>query len=209
MVHPEPESSLSAAALREWEGHVESVLRGVAHALNNRAAAVSGVVELWNVPGETSSNRALLEGEVHRIRDLVGAVRAIGSHGGQVESFEPTEAATAARVIIGLHADLRERSITIDSASAPPLRTAKWMLVRTLVALAAAAAVSGNRSGVATITIRGEAGWVVIRAAGVGLTPELTPYVLEMARAMGGEPLADVPGFRLPSLAELRRREGR
>ena len=64
-------------------------------------------------------------------------------------------------------------------------------------------------TGAVAIEVDGEAGWVVIRATGRGLAPGLTPYVLETARAMGGEPLDDALGFRLPSLAELRRREGR
>ena len=196
--------------MREWEGHAESVLRGLAHALNNRAASVSAVVELWDDPEQPSeATRTALTAEVERLRDLVEIVRTVGAPRGQVEAFEPAEAAAAASAIIGLHANLRERSITFESASAPPVRTSRWMLVRALVAFAAATALRGNRSGAATISIRADAPWVVFRATGEGLTPELTPYVLEMTRAMGGEPLSDAPGFRLPSLAELRRREGR
>lgn len=217
MEHSQPDHELSAAALREWEGHVENVLRGVAHALNNRAASVLAVVELWNEPEPASgSTRALLEGEVQRLRDLVDVVRAVGASRGEVEAFEPADAVRAARAVIGLHADLRERSITIDGASAPPVRTRQWMFVRALVALAAVASRRGGSgasgaqgAGAVTIEVRGEAGWVVIRTTGAGQTPGLTPYVLETARAMGGEPLADLAGFRLPSLAELRRREGR
>jgi len=210
MEHAQPGQELSAAALREWEGHVENVLRGVAHALNNRAASVSAVVELWTESeGPTGTAHALLEAEVQRLRDLVEVVRTVGAPRGPVEAFEPATAIAAARVVIGLHADLRERSITIDDASAPPLRTQKWMLVRALVALAAGAASRGDGSGSVAIEVRGEAGWVVIRTNGVAPTPGLTSYVLEAALAMGGEPLADALGFRIPSLAELRRREGR
>jgi hypothetical protein len=213
----QPQYELSAAALREWEEHAENVLRGLTHALNNRAASVSAVVELWNEPEPASgSTRALLEAEVQRLRDLVGVVRTVGSRGAEVEAFEPADAVRAALAVIGLHADLRDRSITIDCASAPPVRTRQWMLVRAVVALAAAASrrggsgASGSQgTGSVVIEVRGEAGWVVIRATGAGLMPGLTPYVLETARAMGGEPLADLAGFRLPSLAELRRREGR
>ena len=207
MEHSQTEPELSADAMREWEGHVEGVLRGVAHALNNRAASVSGVVELWDDPEQQSgATRTALAAEVERLRELVGVVRAVGAPRGQVEAFEPAEAAAVASAIIGLHADLQARSITIGGASAPPVRVSKWMLVRALVALAAAAA-RGRESTAAAIDVRGDAGWVVVRAAGAG--PALTPYVLEMVQAMGGEPLAGGTGFRLPSLAELRRREGR
>ena len=210
MEYSQPEPELSAAAMREWEGHVESVLRGLAHALNNRAASVSAVVELWDDPGQSpGSTRTLLTAEVEQLRELVAAVRHVGAPRSQVEAFEPSGAAVAARAIVGLHADLRERMITIDGASAPPVRASKWMFVRALVALAAAVASRGSASDAAVIEIRGDAGWVVIRATRAGLTPVLTPYVLETARLMGGEPLVGVAGFRLPSLAELRRREGR
>jgi hypothetical protein len=219
MEHAQPSHELSAAALREWEGHVESALRGVAHALNNRAASVSAVVELWNEPeSESGSTRRLLEAEVQRLRDLVDVVYTVGAPRGEIEAFEPADAVRTARAVIGLHADLREHRITIDVASAPPVRARQWMLVRALGALAAASVAASRRygsgapgtvAGTVAIEVDGEAGWVVIRASGPGLAPGLTPYVLETARAMGGEPLDDALGFRLPSLAELRRREGR
>jgi len=221
MEHAQPNHELSAAALREWEGHVESALRGVAHALNNRAASVSAVVELWDEPeSESGSTRRLLAAEVQRLRDLVDVVYTVGAPRGEIEAFEPADAVRTARAVIGLHADLREHRITIDVASAPPVRARQWMLVRALVALAAASVAASRRdgsgvpgtgagAGTVAIEVDGEAGWVVIRATGPGLAPGLTPYVLETARAMGGEPLDDALGFRLPSLAELRRREGR
>jgi len=207
MENDPPGPELSAHALREWEAHVEDVLRGVAHALNNRAASVAAVVELWTEPeSATGSSRALLAAEVQRLRDLEDVVRTVGAQRGPVEAFKPADAATSARAVIGLHAGLRERSITITCEAAPPVRTAKWMFVRGLVGLAAA---GDHRGGAVSISVTPDAGWVVVRASGAGLKPGLTPYVGEIARAMGGEPLDDAPGFRVPSLAELRRREGR
>jgi hypothetical protein len=205
---------LSADALREWEGHLEDILRGVAHALNNRAASVSAVIELWaDSTEEASSTRSLLVAEAQRLRDLVDVVRTVGAQHGAEEAFDPSDAVSAARAVIGLHAGLRERSITIASDTAPPVRTRKWLFVRALVGLAASSAAATARSGHAgsalSVTVSRDADDVAVRVSGDGLSPGLTPYVLEVSRAMGGTPLADAPGFRMPSLAELRRREGR
>ena len=65
------ERSLSDEARREWEGHVASVLGGLAHALNNRAAAVSAVLELSNEPGQdVAPSIAHLSTEVQRLSDV-------------------------------------------------------------------------------------------------------------------------------------------
>jgi hypothetical protein len=208
MENTPPTPELSANALREWDGHLEDVLRGVAHALNNRAASVSAVVELWTAPDDANGSRSLLAAEAQRLRDLVNVVRTVGAQHGPVEAFEPAEAVESARTVISLHAGLRERSITLSAENAPPVRTAKWMFVRALVGLAAASAAATAR-GALSITVGRDAESVVVRASGDGLSPGLSPYVLELARAMGGAPLDDAPGFTLPSLAELRRREGR
>lgn len=200
---------LSAEALREWEGHVEHVLRGLAHALNNRATAVSAVLELSNEPDHgVVSASALLTTEVQRLLELVDVVRTIGESRGEVEAFEPRDAASTARLAIGLHADLRECPVAIDVATAAPVRTHRWMFVRALIALAASAAPE-RAAGAITVVVTEDDGWVVVRAAGAAAPSRLSPYTAEIVRAMGGEPLPGALAFRLPTLAALRRREGR
>ena len=200
-------AELSAAAHREWDGHVESVLRGIAHTLNNRAAALSAVIELVRDPDEDSAISSILSTELERVSDLVGAIRSMVSTKDRIDAFAPADAAAEAMAILRLHAELGDRRVTIEAGSAPPLRVPRWMFVRALVVLGATAA---RTVADAKVLVRAEAEWLVVRtddASAPSVGP--TPYVTELAHAMGGEPLRTGYGFRVPTLASLRRREGR
>lgn len=203
------EITLSVDALREWERHVEDVLRGVAHALNNRAASVSAVLELTMESDRSdSATRNLLAAEVKRLHELVAIVRTVGTPRDAVESFDARDAIAAARGVLSLHAALRERTIAVDAPLPSPVRTRQWMFTRAVVALAARA--SGAGPGSTTIFLAESGEWVEVRAAATSGAPGgRSRYADEMARVMGGEPLATASGFRLPTLTELRRREGR
>ena len=187
---------LSAEALREWEGHVEDILRGVAHALNNRAASVSAMLELsMDAERGDSATRPFLAVELQRLQELVDVVRAVGGPRAAPEAFDARDAAATARAVMVLHAALRDRTMTVDAPEALAVRTPKWMFVRALVALAARAA--GGGRGPATIQLRDEDGWVVARTSGTDADGRRSRYADELARAMGGEPLSAAPGFRI------------
>lgn len=193
-------AALSAAALGEWNQHVEHVLRGIAHALNNRAAALSAVIKLSREPeddpGVTSS---ILGTELERVSDLVSVVRSIGAPRQGMEAFAPRDAAAEALAVLKLHAEQRDRVVSIDANSAPPIRVPRWMYVRSLIVLGASAS---------AMTVAEDGEWLVTRADGAN-TPAHSPstFVAEMARLMGGEPLNGQLGFRVPTLAALRQRE--
>ena len=68
------ESAFSPAALDEWMQHVESVLRGIAHALNNRASAISGAIELSDERDESLAVKSILGTELERVLDLANVV---------------------------------------------------------------------------------------------------------------------------------------
>ena len=202
-----PIPALSAAALLEWDGHVESVMRGVAHALNNRAASLSALMALVVEPDYTpGTTQGMLSTEVSRLHDIVGVVRAVGAPKGDLEAFEPADAATSAAAVLALHAALRDRTVTINAA-APPVRAYRWMFIRALIVLAGRAATADNR-GPITLDLAESDGWVSATAAGASAAGR-SAYLEEIAVALGGEPLDDAAGFRLPTLATLRRREGR
>jgi hypothetical protein len=176
---------------------VESVLRGIAHALNNRAAALSAVIELSREPVEDPSDtEAILTTEFKRTNDLVAVVRSLGAPRRGIEAFAPRDAAKEALAVLGMHAG-RDRPVDIDAQQAPPIRVSRWMYVRALVALGAAAT---------SITVSEDGEWLMTRASG-GVPASL--LVAELARLMGGEPLPDHAGFRVPTLAALRQREAR
>jgi len=138
-------------------------------------------------------------------------VRSMLSGKGGPDAFAPADVAPEAQAILRLHADLRDRRVTIEATGAPPLRVPRWMFVRALVVLGANAARTVQE---AKVVIAAEGDWLVTRAEGEDATAQstgITPYLIELAHAMGGEPLRAEKGygFRVPTLAALRRREGR
>lgn len=207
----ESSDGFSAEAIREWNGHLESVLRGFAHALNNRAAALSAVLELSNEPDESpDGTRSILKTELGRVRDLAGIIRLVGPGRGGSEALAPQDAAEQAAAILKLHADHRDRPTMFRADSAPPIRVPRWMFVRALVALGATARTEGSSGETpVTINLSEETEWLVVRVDDARQrTDVLSPYTAELTRAMGGE-LLPTHGFRLPTLAALRQREGR
>lgn len=201
---PQDTPEVTPAALREWNHHVESVMRGLAHALNNRAAALSAVIELSHEPDDDpGATREILEGEMGRVAELVRVVRALAVPRGAAEALAPADLVADLKSILHLHADLRERSVEFEAANAPPVRVPRWMLLRALVALAASSvAVPGTRTTAVTLSADGD--WLTART-----NATRSPYMAEMAAAMGGAPLPDESGFRIPTLESIRRREGR
>ncbi len=201
---PQDTPNVTPAALREWNHHVESVMRGLAHALNNRAAALSAVIELSREPDDDpGATREILEGEMERVAELVRVVRAIATPRPDPEAFPPADLLADLKSILDLHADLRDRTVTLEAADAPPVRVPRWMLLRSLVALAATAATApGERS--IRVTLTGDADGLVVQTR-----EPRSIYMRELAAAMGGEPLPDGSGFRIPTLEAVRRREGR
>jgi hypothetical protein len=202
-------AQLSAAAQREWGEHVENVMRGLAHALNNRAAALAGVVAVATNPEVGQDADSILGEELGRVQELVGVVRSIGAPQTGPETFAPADAAREALAILALHADQRDHSVSIDAASAPPTRLPRWMFVRSLVALAATAAHGAVDTKAPVVLSIAESGdWLIVRADTSPTTP-LSRLTTELARAMGGDLLESQLGFRVPTLAAVRRREGR
>ena len=196
-----PAGSFSSAALEEWSAHVEAILRGIAHALNNRAAALSAAIQLARDPDEMASVvGAILEPEMSRVVELAGAIRALGAPKAGDEAFSPRDAATEAATILALHAEQRERGVVIDASATSPLRTQRWMFVRALIALGA------STSG-APVTIKDDGDAVLVVADG---RAQSSAYARELATAMGAASLTGPrAGFRIPTLAAIRQREGR
>jgi hypothetical protein len=201
---PQDTPHVTPAGLQEWQHHLEAVMRGLAHALNNRAAALSAVVELSREPDDDpAATREILQGEMDRVAELVRVVRAIGMPRSEVEALDPADLVTDLQSILHLHSDMRDRAVQIDASGAPPVRAARWMLTRALVAVAATTAPPpGERSIAVKIAADGE--WLTART-----NAPRSIYMAELAAAMGGGPLADGSGFRIPTLEAVRRREAR
>lgn len=201
----EDRPAFSAAALEEWTRLVEHVLRGVAHTLNNRAAALSAAIELASDVTEDSSVVAtILAPELERVSEVVAIVRTI-SVPKPSEAFLPAEAAKEALAVLRIHPDLRDRRFAFSGGEAAPIRAPRWLFARAVIALGV---VIGAAHTDVTITAEERDDWIEVRAGGT--VNARSAYLAEAARAMGGEALSgDMTGFRVPTLAALRRREGR
>jgi hypothetical protein len=205
----DPRPDLSAEALREWQQLTEQLLRGIAHSLNNRAAAISAVLELSRDPAEDgSATTAILETEFERVQQMVTVLRAIGTPLPRVDAFDPGDAAREARIVLGFHAEQRYRAVAFEGEGAPPTRVPRWLFVRALIALGADASRDAGEETPTTVIVEGDADWIVARVADRAVGAVLSCYGTELAAAMGGEPLRGALGFRVPSLAAIRRREG-
>ena len=198
-----PGAPLSAGAQEEWSLHVEAILRGVAHALNNRAATLSALIQLADDAEPAPTLRAILATELDRVTGLAAAIRSIGTPRAGEEAFAAADAVSEALQVLALHADQRDATTAIDARDAAPVRVRRWMFVRALVVLAANA---GRGSANVRIEIRSSGDELAVRVASESPAPSL--YVREIVQAMGGEMLSDGLGFRLPTLAALRQREG-
>lgn len=212
MMPEEPPSGprFSDAALREWNQHVEAMMRGIAHALNNRAAALSAVLELSSEPDGASDHavtKNILRTELSRVRELAEIVRLVGPPRAGTEAFAPDEAAQQAVAVLRLLTDQGERITIVDARGAPPVRAERWMFVRALVVLGATARVDATTDPV-PIRVAGDADSLEVRLAAEHAPSAASVYLAELVRAMGGEMLS-TRGFRVPTLAALRQREGR
>jgi len=200
-------AALSTDALTEWTHHVEAVMRGLAHALNNRAAALSAIIELSREPDdEPEVTRSILTGELGKVRELAKAVRSVGPPRDGADALSPNDLVAETLAVLQLHADIRDRVIQIDAADAPVVRVAPWMLLRALVLLCADAPVTDAASRTARVTLGQDGDWLVVRAEGTSGVPA-SPYLAALARRMGGDVIPG--GFRIPTLESLRRREAR
>lgn len=200
----EEKPTFTKAALEEWSRVVEDVLRGIAHSLNNRAAALSAAVELSSDPSEDAGIVAsILAPEMERMSELVAIIRTV-SVPRPSEAFLPIEASKDALAVLRIHPDHRERKFAFRGGDSTPIRVPRWLFARALIVLGILAARSNTEI---EISAEERDDWIEVRAA-----PSVAEsvYLAEAAQAMGGETLpGDVSGFRVPTLAAIRRREGR
>jgi hypothetical protein len=200
----EQRPTFTRAALEEWSGVVEHALRGIAHSLNNRAAALSAGIELASDPTEDASVVAsILAPELERVSELVAIVRTL-SVPRPSEAFLPAEAWKDALAVLRIHPDHRDRRFAFRGGESTPVRAPRWLFGRAVIILGVLAARRNTE-----IEIRAEErdDWIEVRIA---TSVDESAYLDEAARAMGGEALSgDSAGFRVPTLAAIRRREGR
>lgn len=197
-----------------WAEESEAIVRGLAHSLSNRVAALGLAGE--SLEDEEAEVRreatAQVQREAEQIAEISRLLKLLPRDGvGRPQALQLSEVLADAVALHGHHLELRGVALaTSVSAGALPVRVDRWALLRALVLL-----ISGVRRG-AGADRRGEAISIFVEGTemeswirtedGDGQTSE---ELMALASAMGGrlERAGGEVRLVLPSLVALRQRE--
>ena len=194
----------------DWPTLSNDLLQGLIHALNNRLSALGALMELARLRDATVDPLSELPTEVAQLQGLTGLFALLPERRGDAEALELSAALSDAVRLHEHHLRLRaERCEVRYEGTPPPVRAPRWALVRTLVMLVHAAKRSGERAtegGGVPIIVRTDDSTVSVC---VRTSANPSGDLLAAGERAGGEFARedDLLVFRLPTLAELRRRE--
>ena len=196
----------------DWQTLSNDLLQGLVHALNNRLSALGALMELARLRDETVDPLSELPTEVAQLQALTGLFALLPERRADAEALELSAVIDDAVRLHEHHLRLRaERCEVRYEGAPPPVRAPRWSLVRTLVMLVHAAKRSGEAAGErggAPMIVRTDESMVSV-CVSTGASPSRD--LLDAGERAGGEFTRedDLLVFRLPTLAELRRRERR
>jgi hypothetical protein len=202
---PPPQDSTS---LDDWATISNDLLQGLIHALNNRVAALSAFLELARL-GDAVDPLAELPGEITHLQGLSALFALLPERRTQAEALELSTALDDAIRLHEHHPRFRaERYEVRYEGTAIPVRAPRWALVRTLVMLLHAAkrdeGATGGRDAV-SVVVRADEVTMSVRVTAAAASRDLIAAAGLAGGSIARE--AETLVFRLPSLAELRRRE--
>ena len=199
-----------------WADESDAIVRGLAHALSNRILALGMAGESLDDPDERAraDARAQVRVEAERLAQITRLLKLLPRDGqGRPQALQLAEVLADALALHAHHLELRDSPVsTAVAASALPVRVERWALLRALVLLVAAARRAArdatSRGGAVVISVEGSDEECWVRSEGRLGAPG--GDLESLATAMGGRVESD-GGLRLvlPSLAAVRRREGR
>lgn len=199
-----------STSVDDWATLSNDLLQGLVHALNNRLSALGALMELARLRDETVDPLGELPSEIAQLQGLTGLFALLPERRADAEALELSAAMTDAVRLHAHHLRLRaERCEVRYEGSPPPVRAPRWALVRTLVMLVHAAKRSGEGAGersAAPIIVRTDESTVYVC---VSTSASPSHDLLSAGERAGGEFTREdgLLVFRLPTLAELRRRE--
>lgn len=194
----------------DWPTLSNDLLQGLVHALNNRLSALGALMELARLRDERVDPLSELPTEIAQLQALTGLFALLPERRADAEALELSAALTDAMRLHEHHLRLRaERCEVRYEGTPPPVRAPRWALVRTLVMLIHAAKRSGEGASEgrgAPIIVRTDDSTVSVC---VRTSADPSRDLLAAGERAGGEFARedDLLVFRLPTLAELRRRE--
>jgi C4-dicarboxylate-specific signal transduction histidine kinase len=205
-VSPPNELEIGAA---EWLSLSDDLLAGLVHALNNRVTALSVFSELINLGDSQLASGSLLATEVERLQHVTALLAMLPARNQAAEALELDPLLDDAIALHAQHPRMRATECVVErSGELPPVRAARWALLRLLLLVVHAAkeAALAARYERAMLYLTGDAQSVTLRVFTGG---DGGVYAAALAARCGGvlvragEHLA----LTLPSLPEVRRRE--
>lgn len=200
----------------DWIDLTDALLRGAAHALSNRAGALSALRDLGTLDEE---GRDLLTGEIARLTRLIHLLRLVPAEPGALpEALDVAAIASDAVAVLALHPDSRELRWDARVDGVPqPIRAERWALLRCVLLMCASALAGCIARGFRElrVTTSGDAEMTVVSLAVGEDQPtswkEPSPYARELATRMGGELswTGAALELRVPTLAVTRAHEAR
>jgi hypothetical protein len=197
------------AGSAEWLALSDDLLAGLVHALNNRVTALSVFAELTTLGDNQMASSGMLATEVARLQRLSTLLAMLPARRQAAEALEIDPVLDDAIALHAQHPRIRAIECVVErKGELPPLRAARWALLRLLLlvvhaAKGAAETAHGER---VTLHLIGDANSLTLRvfaldSAGV--------HAQALAARCGGalEQVGDDLQLTLPSLAEMRRRE--
>lgn len=199
------------SVIDEWRTISDELLQGLVHALNNRVAALSAFVELAKLGDEEGDPLTVLPTEIaqlHRVNALFGL---LPERKAESEALEVRAVLDDAILLHQHHPRLRGEQVAVTFEGAPgAVRAPRWALVRAMVMLLHAAKRPGESAGgrsEAALRVRGDDTTVSVHVA-TAAAPSADLVALAERCSGHVTRTGDALVLTLPSLRELRRREG-
>lgn len=189
----------------EWTVLFEELLRGLAHALNNRVTALSACAELAAIDGEPVDAN-VLKMEITRLHQVSALVGGIATRGHDAEALEIRPVLEEALAIYHHHPRMRsDHGAIAQSGLVLPVRVPRGTLLRLLLLMIDAMRRSADRARV-EVRLAGDEQLVTVEIE--TLEPSGGDAVA-LAAACGGvvKTAGGVWRLELPSLLALRRQE--
>lgn len=200
----------------DWIDLTDALLRGTAHALSNRAGALSALRDLGTLDED---GRELFTGEIARLTRLIHLLRLVPAEPGALpEALDVAAIASDAVAVLALHPDSRELLWDARVDGVPqPVRAERWVLLRCVLLMCAGALAGCIARGARRlrITTSGDEETTVVSLADGDEQPttwkEPSPYARELATRLGGALSwrGAALELRMPTLAVARAHEAR
>ncbi len=198
--------------LDDWNTLLDQLLRGVSHSLSNRAVALSAMAALQQ--DDDPEIRELVPAELVRLQELNRLLRLLPAETRTaVQALDARDVVRDVVAFMELHPRHRDALWVVRGEAAPlPVRTRRWMLMRTLLLACDAIARDATSAGAGEVALecRGDDGTVTVEVRAIVVaTPDVPPTAATLAKEIGAG-ITPAPGslaVTLPSLAAVRERE--